>query len=178
MFATLTIALPTTEKSTGGELIVSHRGQEHKFEMVSDRVVTRLLANCSAVFLQGDATDEWDAKANWVAFFTDCVHEVKPVKKGFRVALTYFVYRPKAESKRILSEAKLPLQPPVIDLMRQFRMKATMMLTEWRQHGLGWFCEHMYVEKSLDIKHLKGSDAALARALQAIFGPFLVDKLT
>src|SRR5262245_38871742 len=29
----------------------------------------------------------------WCAFFTDCVHEVLPVKSGYRVSLTYNVYR-------------------------------------------------------------------------------------
>ncbi|WP_029050406.1 2OG-Fe(II) oxygenase [Cupriavidus sp. amp6] len=63
MFATLVVALPSV--SSGGELIVRHRGCE--------------------VCLDLGGSDS--ATVSFAAFYADCVHEVRPVTSGYRLVL-------------------------------------------------------------------------------------------
>src|SRR6202011_1961301 len=65
MFATLVVVLPSV--STGGELVVRHKGRE-----------VRLALQC----------DE-PSEAAFAAFYADCVHEVLPVTEGCRLTLVY-----------------------------------------------------------------------------------------
>ena len=65
MFATLVIVLPSI--STGGDLVVQHKGRE-----------VRLDLRC---------TDP--SETSFAAFYADCVHEVLPVTDGCRLALVY-----------------------------------------------------------------------------------------
>src|SRR5690606_1140235 len=65
MFGTLIIGLPS--QYTGGELIVRFEGEEE----------TADFAKNSAYSL------------NYVAFYADCDHEVKPLTSGYRVCLVY-----------------------------------------------------------------------------------------
>jgi len=69
MFATLVLVLPSM--STGGELIVRHKGRE-----------VRLDLRC-----------EDPSEAAFAAFYADCVHEVLPVTAGCRLTLVYSVLR-------------------------------------------------------------------------------------
>ncbi len=66
MVATLVITLPC--KHAGGELIVRHERKE--------ATLCALEAG-------------WLRAINYTAFYADCEHEVRPLKKGFRVALVY-----------------------------------------------------------------------------------------
>ncbi len=65
MVATLVVSLPSVH--TGGELVVSHGGQSRTYRH-ADR-----------------------DKVGFVAFYADCVHEVRPVRSGRRVTLTFNV---------------------------------------------------------------------------------------
>jgi len=65
MVATLVVSLPSVH--TGGELVVSHGGESRTYRH-SDR-----------------------ARIGFVAFYSDCVHEVRPVRSGRRVTLTFNV---------------------------------------------------------------------------------------
>jgi len=64
MIATLTVILPSPHD--GGALIIDNHGQKRRF--------------------QGAPSGK---KLNLIAFYADCHHEIKPVRKGYRVALTY-----------------------------------------------------------------------------------------
>lgn len=55
------------KKNQGGELIINNKDKIHKFK-------------CASKF------------PLWVAFFTDCEHEIKPVTSGFRVSLIYNLF--------------------------------------------------------------------------------------
>ena len=68
MVATLVICLPT--KHQGGELIVTHHGKRET----------------ACMFGAAAGTD-----ISYAAFYADCEHEVKPVKSGFRICLSYNV---------------------------------------------------------------------------------------
>ena len=62
MVGSLVVLLPS--RSTGGDLVVSHRGQTETY--------------------RGSAT-----ALTFIAFYSDTRHEVLPVETGYRVALTY-----------------------------------------------------------------------------------------
>jgi predicted 2-oxoglutarate/Fe(II)-dependent dioxygenase YbiX len=65
MFATPVIVPPST--SSGGELVVRHRGRDARLDL-----------RC-----------EDPSEAAFAAFYADCLHEVLPVTSGCRLALVY-----------------------------------------------------------------------------------------
>src|SRR5229473_3217769 len=69
MFATLVVVLPSD--STGGELVIRHKGRE-----------VSLAPHC----------DE-PSEAVFAAFYADCLHEVLPVTSGCRLTLVYNLLR-------------------------------------------------------------------------------------
>ncbi|BCH22768.1 2OG-Fe(II) oxygenase [Mesorhizobium sp. L-8-3] len=69
MFATLVLVLPG--ESEGGELIVRHNGREQVLDL-----------------RRSDP-----GELGYAAFYADCVHEVRPVTSGHRLALTYNLVR-------------------------------------------------------------------------------------
>lgn len=132
-----------------------------------------------------------------MAFYTDCVHEVKPVTAGFRVALIYNLYRlggrqspAKCASihESAVSDVKEPSdamdapdeeKPPSVPVLGQrFAMDVTRLLCLNPAQAVGWFCEYRYARASLQLAHLKGSDATLCQALRSVLGARLVDKAT
>ena len=62
MVGTLVVSLPSAH--TGGELVVEHGGQSVTYRAPKEEL-------------------------SFVAFYADCRHEVKPVKSGYRVTLTF-----------------------------------------------------------------------------------------
>ena len=66
MVGTLVVLLPSVAR--GGALVVKHQGE--------------------TATIRGSAT-----KLTWVAFYADCRHEVRPVREGYRLALTYNLMR-------------------------------------------------------------------------------------
>jgi predicted 2-oxoglutarate/Fe(II)-dependent dioxygenase YbiX len=69
MFATLVLALPSA--STGGELVVRHKGREALLDL-----------RC-----------EEPSEVAFAAFYADCVHEVLPVTAGCRATLVFNLLR-------------------------------------------------------------------------------------
>ncbi|RAO71302.1 uncharacterized protein BHQ10_007314 [Talaromyces amestolkiae] len=73
MFATLVISLPS--KHEGGEVIASHKGESLRF--------------CTA------SNSEYGF--SWAAWYADVMHEVKPVRSGYRIVSVYnLIHRPSA----------------------------------------------------------------------------------
>jgi hypothetical protein len=73
MFATLVISLPS--KHEGGEVITSHKGESSKFHTASNS----------------------EFGFSWAAWYADVMHEVKPVRSGYRIVLVYnLIHRPSA----------------------------------------------------------------------------------
>ena len=62
MVGTLVVSLPSAH--TGGELVVEHGGRSVTYRVLRE-------------------------KLSFVAFYADCRHEVKPVRSGYRVTLTF-----------------------------------------------------------------------------------------
>jgi hypothetical protein len=69
MFATLIVVLPSEHE--GVELVVAHQDREAILDLALQDL----------------------GQARWAAFYTDCRHELRPVRSGFRVALVYNLVR-------------------------------------------------------------------------------------
>ena len=139
MFATLVVALPSS--SAGGELVVRHKGREVRLDLCCND----------------------PAEAAFAAFYADCVHEVLPVTKGYRLSLVYNLVR---------GGRGRPPEPPDY-AGEQDRVAA--LLQAWchakRRPGdaspekLVYPLEHAYTPAELGFTALKGADAAVAGVL-------------
>jgi hypothetical protein len=134
MFATLAIVLPSAH--SGGALIVRHLGRE--------------------VVL--DPHPEEPSEIGFAAFYADCVHEIRPVTAGCRIALIY--------NLRFLGGN----QPPAAPDYRAEQRRAAERLRRWAEAAdepdkLVLPLEHAYTPAELSFATLKGRDAAVASVL-------------
>lgn len=137
-FATLLVFLPSVYE--GGDLIVRHMGKERRFNFSMDK--TRSM------------------QCHYVAFFTDCEHEVEPVTSGYRVNLQYNLSfggscRPSPPRKCIALESQNMLDSLFGNQEFQSRFKQ-----------IGFVCSHQYSMKSLSSKYLKGTDLYIYQMFQ------------
>jgi predicted 2-oxoglutarate/Fe(II)-dependent dioxygenase YbiX len=141
MFATLVVVLPSM--STGGELVVRHKGRE-----------VRLDLRC-----------EDPSEAAFAAFYSDCVHEVLPVTAGCRLTLVYNLMRsgkgPKPEPPNYEGE-----QARVVALLRAWA-DGKQSPHDDTPEKLIYPLEHAYTPAELGFATLKGPDAAVAGVLVA-----------
>jgi len=162
MVGTLVICLPSYHK--GGELCVSHDGVQHVFDFSEH---------------SGDANT-----IQWAAFYSNCIHEVKPVLEGHRVTITYNImskseYRkrrshkntvsaetdetndnkdhfyPTSESHTVTDEV---LESVHSELEKIRVIKGTLAGSPSK---IGIFLKHKYVPKGLQKHLLKGEDKVL-----------------
>ncbi|KAF8604763.1 hypothetical protein BDV93DRAFT_537619 [Ceratobasidium sp. AG-I] len=103
-----------------------------------------------------------------LAWYTDVTHEVKPITGGFRLALTYNLFRA-TESPAVPSA---PITDPSLADLRQ----ALTVWTEAVKQGkdtkapqtLVWLLEHKYSRGSMRFAALKGRDAHLVRRTRLV----------
>lgn len=134
MFATMVLVLPSPH--SGGELVIKHLGRE--------------------VVL--DPRPEEPSEIGFAAFYADCVHEVRPVKTGYRLTLVY--------NLRFVDK-KHPLKAPdyraehgrVVELLRNWAS------AEDEPDKLILPLEHAYTPAELSFSALKGADAGVASVL-------------
>ncbi len=133
MIATLTLSLPTSGE--GGEVVIRHGGHETVYNM---------------------STQE-PSELSYVAFYADCLHEVRPVTKGHRISLVFNLF--------IRSGKKWAGAPEYTTLTE----KVKSCLIDWRNDGqtdkIVWSLDHSYSEDGLSFDTLKGTDAAVAKVL-------------
>ena len=136
MIATLTISLPTV--SVGGELSVRHQDREVVIDMNANEPSELVFA----------------------AFYADCTHETKPVRKGHRLSLVFnlCLHHDDTETPR--------QAPDHIDEVESIVQQ----LVHWRDNEqssdkLVWLLEHDYSEAGLSFDTLKNTDDAWARVL-------------
>jgi len=98
MFGTLVITLPSDFE--GGELIISHN-------------------NTSKTFIP--ANPEYGSY--YTAFYADCTHEIRPISRGYRLALVYNL---------VMVDSDQHPQPPA-DLSEEVNT----ILTDWKSQS-GW----------------------------------------
>ena len=141
MFATLVLVLPSV--STGGDLLVRHKGREVRL----------------------DLHNEDPAEAAFAAFYADCVHEVLPVTAGYRLTLVYNLLRrgkgPKPEPPSYADE-----QARLTKLLRTW-IADKQSPHEDGPEKLVYPLEHAYTPAELGFEALKGVDAAVAGVLAA-----------
>jgi hypothetical protein len=134
MFATMVLTLPFYH--IGGELAVRHLRQE--------------------VVL--DLRPEEPSEIGFAAFYADCVHEVRPVTSGCRVALVFNLCFPGRK------------QPPQAPDYRPEQKQLTTVLQRWatgteQPDKLILGLDHAYTPAELSFETLKGRDAAIASVL-------------
>ncbi|TVS19433.1 MAG: 2OG-Fe(II) oxygenase [Planctomycetaceae bacterium] len=136
MVATLVIALPA--KYEGGELVVSHDGRQHE------------------ILFTGAASGH---ELSYAAFYADCQHEVRPVRSGFRLCLTYNVTLAEKRGKQGLAAPSYGAAAAAIGGL----------LAQWRDEPdvqkLAVTLDHRYTQDGLSMDNLKGLDRARAEVL-------------
>ena len=158
MIGTLVLCLPSPHK--GGELCVNHDGLQHVFDFSQH---------------SGDR-----GRIQWAAFYSDCLHEVKPVLDGHRVTVTYKITLPnwlshKRRSDRSLQrfDEEAPLEEcfetstESPSLTTKALAKVNSELHKLCDQGksspsqVGFLLKHKYVSLGLQPYLLKGEDKVL-----------------
>ena len=139
MFGTLIVLLPSAHQ--GGELWVRHRDREVRMSL----------------------SPEDPSEVAFAAFYADCVHEIRPVTAGYRLALVYNLRR-----------AGKGRAPVPADYSRE-QTKVANLLEEWSRakrlpddaspEKLVYPLDHAYTPAGISFDALKGADAALAGLL-------------
>ena len=140
MFATLVVVLPSV--STGGELVVRHKGREARL---------------------GFALRRTSSEATFAAFYADCVHQVLPVTSGCRLALVYNLLR--------RAKGPAP-EPPSYDdeqarVAALFQAWVSSTINDDGPAKLIYPLEHAYTPAEVGFDTLKGADAAITGVLAA-----------
>ncbi|MCB9765997.1 MAG: 2OG-Fe(II) oxygenase [Alphaproteobacteria bacterium] len=142
MFGTLVIVLPSPHE--GGELVVRHLGEE------------------AVLPLPGAPSFQ----VSYAAFYADCLHELRPVTEGVRLALIYNLVR--------RDRGRRPQPPDHRAVVR----RVAALLERW-QRDLGdpndedvpeklvYLLEHRYTSAEHAFAALKNGDAAAANVLEA-----------
>lgn len=149
MVATLVIILPS--KHTGGELIVTHHDSKKRLKQTTkEKTLTA------------------------IAFYADCHHEVKPIKTGYRVALTYNLT---VDQDRNTKPAALPTEDQAIveNLKEALSAYFTPVknedknLTEQNQSSpttIANLLDHEYTERGLSWQKLKNIDLSRSQFIK------------
>ncbi len=136
MVATLVIGLPAVHE--GGELIVSHEGHSHE------------------IVFGGAASGH---ELSYAAFYADCQHEIRPVRSGYRLCLTYNVTLATSRGKQGIAAPAYGANATAIGEL----------LSDWSNNPdaekLAVTLEHRYTQDGLTIDALKGVDRARAEVL-------------
>ncbi len=137
MVASLVLVLPSPH--IGGDLVIKHNDAKHNFtseQLNSDKI-----------------------KA--VAFYADCQHEVKKVKQGYRIALTYNLVLDPEYNQKIEEPRNIALDEALKDYFysKEISPEATPQLV--------YFLDHKYSEHGLKWHLLKGNDRTNALAFKA-----------
>jgi hypothetical protein len=145
MVASLVVVLPS--EHTGGELIIEHNGKKETFKSKQTKI----------------------PKISFIGFYADCPHEVKEVKSGHRITLTYNlilegykgqVYIPNDQDFNVrLKEA---MQRYFVD------GNSNDPFDNNKTPKLVYLLDHQYTEKSLSWDLLKNHDLERASALLSI----------
>lgn len=140
MIGSLVIMLPTEHE--GGDLIIEHAGKTYPITFKKPRI----------------------PKYNMVAFYADCLHEVKPVKSGVRMSLTYNLILEKYKgSVESLFESDTHIR--LVQAIKHYFAKKTLRNSKPRR--LVYLLDHQYTQKSLHWQNLKGLDITRVEAILA-----------
>ncbi|MGB8401843.1 2OG-Fe(II) oxygenase [Bradyrhizobium sp.] len=134
MFATMVLVLPSTH--SGGELVVKHLDREVVLDLRPDE----------------------PSEIGFAAFYADCVHEVRPVKTGCRLALVYNLHFV-GKGRALKAPDYRAEHGRVVELLRSWAS------AEDEPDKLILPLQHAYTPAELSFNALKGADAGLASVL-------------
>jgi len=134
MFATLVIVLPAEHE--GGELVIRHEGREVTVDLSGPDL----------------------GLARWAAFYTDCQHELMPLRSGHRVALIYNLGRREGPAPRVPDH-----RPQIARVAEALREWAAGPDTPVK---VVYPLAHRYTPAELSFAALKNEDAAVAAVLE------------
>eukprot|EP00026_Physarum_polycephalum_P004229 Phypoly_transcript_04246.p1 GENE.Phypoly_transcript_04246~~Phypoly_transcript_04246.p1 ORF type:complete len:721 (+),score=97.05 Phypoly_transcript_04246:173-2164(+) len=165
MIGSLVVCLPSEHE--GGELIVSHNGVSKTFDFAINS------GNKNVV--------------QWAAFYSDCIHEVKPVTKGTRITVTFLIENKKDPNDW---ERRPPQFNPTV--VRNFfcgpsdmeknvtRAKNIVEILNDLPASIvkiGLFLSHKYTATAMRMETLKGSDKVLVDKLGAKWDYYLTSVI-
>ncbi len=163
MFGSLVVVLTTVHD--GGSLILRKGGKEWTFD------------SAKAVRSESPEGDQAASQTNptvphaaFIAFFSDVEHEVAPVSSGYRVTLTYNLYRKLASSSEIESSAYSDVETKIKGALGLL-LKNPKFFAQGGQLGFG--LDHQYAinpktTKLKDIEqHLKGTDQVIKQICES-----------
>ena len=138
MIGTLTVTLPSSH--TGGEFIVEHGGQSVTYRSSRDSL-------------------------SLVAFYADCLHQVTPVRTGYRVVLTFNLLM---RGTPATGSADGPVPELAGCLAEHFSSPEQVRYgSSEPPKRLVYLLDHKYTERGLRWDKLKGADAERATLLRA-----------
>ncbi|HEX9699353.1 MAG TPA: 2OG-Fe(II) oxygenase [Acidobacteriota bacterium] len=146
MVGTLVVTLPS--EFTGGTIVV-----EHQDEVVSYRATKQPLS--------------------FIAFYADCRHEIRPVRTGYRIVLTYDLV---LEGEATAIGAPAPGTSDALTALLREHFTTPLPAFPYARRDappreppnrLVYLLDHQYTERGLGWRRLKGNDAARAAALRA-----------
>ena len=143
MFATVIIVLPS--EFSGGEVHLSHAGKSAAYDCSKDSTFATTV----------------------LAWYTDVMHEVKPIASGYRLALSYNLIhttRNLRPSVSAISAASDELETLLKRWDRDFGSYAI--------DRIFYLLDHQYSQDNLSGSALKGSDAHTVAALSTLAAKF------
>ncbi|KAG8969697.1 hypothetical protein FRB90_010714, partial [Tulasnella sp. 427] len=141
MFATIIIILPST--FTGGTVHLSHAGQKAVVNENKDSFFNTTV----------------------LAWYTDVIHEIKPITSGYRLALSYNLVHTTKSLRPALTDTSEPIA------------KIRRVLLSWRQNlsnepstpkKIIYLLEHKYSAANCNGSAMKGKDAHVVAAFDSI----------
>jgi len=145
-----------------GQFFVRHQDSEKSDDMVGSLVVTlpsSFTGGALEVEHRGETTSFRGSKKklSFVAFYSDCRHQIKPVKSGYRVVLTYDL---------VLRGVSVAGQSPDAELVEELARCLEMHFAEpLGPSRLVYLLDHEYTQRGLSWSRLKGDDVARVSAL-------------
>ncbi|KAI8960128.1 hypothetical protein F5Y11DRAFT_330886 [Daldinia sp. FL1419] len=136
MIGTLVICLPS--KHDGGSVHLSHVGKSYVFDT--------------------DKTSDFGLTS--LSWFSDVTHEIKPLKSGYRLVLTYNIIHTghKQLSARLVEKQSERLRSVLVKWQSELRPR----------EKLVYQLEHKYTKSSLMLSNLKGRDRAVCQTLYEV----------
>jgi predicted 2-oxoglutarate/Fe(II)-dependent dioxygenase YbiX len=155
-----------------GQFFVPHQDSEKTDDMVASLVVTlpgEFTGGSLLVHHHGTTAAYRSAKTalSFVAFYADCRHEIRPVRSGHRIVLTYNLL--------LRGEPDVDAPPESVDALTGLLREhfVTPPAPRWRDaptrppDRLVYLLDHEYTQQGLGWRKLKGDDAARVAALCA-----------
>ena len=164
---------------TRGQFFVPHQDSEKSDEMVASLVVTlpsSLKGGSLVVEHRGQTATYRGSKQmlSLVAFYADCRHEIRPVRSGHRIVLTYNLLLRGGGPATIVNAAPETVEALAGYLGEHFatplRQRSGVRggdAGERPPNRLVYLLDHQYTERGMSWVHLKGDDAARVAALRA-----------